>query len=90
METMAFQLDGANIPFGRVKNGCKTFPPLLCMLRTAAMNRHEHSSQRVLVAGVQRKSFTQSQGMHHPTLRRCPHDALGTRRRLIGAGLSSR
>lgn len=59
MATTVFQLDGANIPFGRVKNGCKAFPPLLCMFITVAMNKHEPSSRRAIVAVVQRKSFTQ-------------------------------
>lgn len=67
MATMVFQLDDANIPFGRVKNGCKAFPPLLCMFITAAMNRHERSSYSAIVVVVQRESFTQSQCMH-PTL----------------------
>jgi hypothetical protein len=61
MPVMVFQLDGANIPFGRVKNGCKAFPPLLCMFITVAMNKREHLSHRAIMAVVQRKSFTRSQ-----------------------------
>lgn len=61
MANMVIQLEGAsNIPFGRVKNGCKAFPPLLCMFITVAMNRHEHSSHRAIVAVVQRMSFNHS------------------------------
>lgn len=66
MATVGYQLESANIPFGRVKNGCKAFPPLLCMFITVAMDKHEHSSRRAIVAIVQPKSFTRSQRMHAP------------------------
>lgn len=61
MAAVVFQLKDANIPFGRVKNGCKAFPPLLCMFITVAMNRHEQLSRRAIVVVVQRESFTRSQ-----------------------------
>ena len=63
---MVVQLGGANIPFGRVKNGCKAFPPLLCMFITVAMNRREHSSHRVILVVWQPSSLLHLLDMNAP------------------------